>query len=101
MDALFAEALAAGLARAIIGERPPPDNFYVLSGNPLAWMRMQLASKRENLVVAVEFSNPQTESSKKVRPLFVDLAREFDNVPFVRANIEPGQTFAAVKLMHA
>ena len=97
MDALFAEALAAGLARSVLSDRPP-ENLYVLSGNPLAWLRMQLSSKKENLVVAVEFSSPQNESSKKVRPLFVDLAREHEGMPFVRANVEPGQTFAAVNL---
>ena len=86
LDLMFAEALMAGLARdAQRRERPPPDNFFVLTRDPRAWMQIKEACKKENMVVCIEFINEGTSSS-----VFIDLAREFDGIPFLRVKIGSG-----------
>lgn len=87
LDLMFAEALMAGLARDAQRrqERPPPDNFFVLTRDPRAWMQIKEACKKENMVVCLEFINEGTSSS-----VFIDLAREFDSIPFLRVKVGSG-----------
>ena len=87
LDLMFAEALVAGLARDAQRrqERPPPDNFFVLTRDPRAWTQIKEASKKENMVICLEFINEGTSSGA-----FMDLAREFDSIPFLRVKVGPG-----------
>ena len=97
LDLMFAEALASGLAReARRAERPPPDNFYLLPRDPNAWRQIQTACKKENMVIAVEITDDRNENCRRVQSLFVEMAREFDNIPFLRAKIALGSTFDEV-----
>jgi len=58
LDLLFAEAIAAGLARqAMRAERPPPENFFVLPKDPRAWKLIHAKNKAENMVCAIEITN--------------------------------------------
>lgn len=91
LDLMFAEALASGMAReAMRQEKPPPENFFLLPPDPQAWNKIQEASRKENMVVCVEFTDNRNENCKAVQRLFMDLAREFEGIPFVRAVIGPG-----------
>lgn len=92
MDLLFADALASGLARgAVLQERrPPPENFFVLPRDPRAWQQLREVCRKENLVIAVEVAEKGHEPSERVHMRFVDLAREFDGVPFLRLEIGVG-----------
>lgn len=97
LDLLFAEALASGLAReARRAERPPPENFFLLPNDPDAWSKIQEASRKENMVVCIEFTDNSNDNCKRVQGIFMDLAREFDGIPFVRAVIRPGNTYNLV-----
>ena len=100
LDLVFADALATGLARAAQrrAERPPPDNFYVLPNNIVAWKLLHATNKKENMVVAIEFTDNSSPACKSLQPQFVDLAREFDDIPFLRVVIGPGSTFNEVGL---
>lgn len=94
LDLMFAEALASGLAReARIAERPPPDNFFTLPRDPDGWRKIRDASKKENMVVCIEFTDNSNDNCKRVQGLFMDLAREFDGIPFVRVVIGLGATY--------
>jgi len=96
---MLAEALASGLAReARRAERPPPDNFYLLPRDPNAWRQIQTACKKENMVIAVEITDNINENCRRVQSLFVDMAREFDSIPFLRAQIGLGNTFDEVSV---
>lgn len=97
LDLLFAEALVSGLARERRAERPPPDNFFVLSNEPRAWREIQIACKKENMVIAVEITDNRNENCRRVQSLFIDLAREFDGAPFLRATISLGNSFEEVR----
>ena len=91
LDLLFAEALASGMAReARTRERPPPDNFFLLPRDPRAWRQIQAASKKENMVIAVEITDNASENCLRMQKLFVDLAREFEGMPFLRVQIGGG-----------
>ena len=91
LDLLFAEALASGMAReARSRERPPPDNFFLLPRDPRAWRQFRAASKKENLVIAVEITDDVNENCQRMQRVFVDLAREFDCIPFLRVQIGGG-----------
>ena len=91
MDLLFAEALASGMARGARQERrPPPDNFFVLPREPQAWRQLRDVCRKEHLVIAVEVTESGHEGSQRIQPLFVELAREFDGVPFLRLGIGIG-----------
>lgn len=95
LDLMFAEALASGLAReAMRAEQPPPDNFFLLPPVPEAWSKIQEASRKENMVVCVEFTS---DNCKPLQRLFMDLAREFEGIPFLRAVIRPGITYDKVQ----
>jgi len=99
LDLMLAEALASGLAReARRAERPPPDNFYLLPRDPNAWRQIQTACKKENMVIAVEITDNINENCRRVQSLFVDMAREFDSIPFLRAQIGLGNTFDEVSV---
>ena len=93
LDLMFAEALASGLAREAMRAEPPPENFFLLPPVPDAWTKIQEASRKENMVVCIAFTE---DSNKPVQRLFMDLAREFDSIPFVRAAIGPGATYDKV-----
>ena len=97
LDLLFAEAMASGMAReARTRERPPPDNFFLLPRDPRAWGQIQAASKKENMVIALEVTDATSPNCKAIQPMFVDLAREHDGMPFLRVTIRPGSTFDEV-----
>ncbi len=97
LDLLFADALASGLAReAMRAERPPPDNFFLLPRDPDAWNKIQEASRKENMVVCIEFTDNSSENCKRVQGIFMDLARDFEGIPFVRAVIGLGNTYNVV-----
>lgn len=101
LDMMLAEALASGLAReARRQERPPPDNFFLLPPDPDAWRKIRDASKKENMVVCIEFTNNNNEFCRRVQEVFMDMAREFDGIPFVRAEIIPGiRTYDEVRVI--
>jgi len=97
LDLLFAEAIAAGLARqAMRAEQPPPDNFFQLPKDPRAWKLIHAKNKAENMVCAIEITNNGRENCRRVQPLFIDLAREFDSIPFLQVAIAPGATYDEV-----
>ena len=88
LDLLFAEALASGMAReARTRERPPPDNFFVLPRDPRAWGQIQVACKKENMVIGVDVTG---DGCERMQQLFVELAREHDGMPFLRVKIGGG-----------
>lgn len=102
LDLLFAEAIASGMAReARTRERPPPDNFFVLPRDPRAWLQIQAASKKENMVIAVEITDDSNESCLRMQRLFMDMAREHDGMPFLRVKIGLGCTFDQVATFYA
>ena len=99
MDLLFAEALAAGLAREAQARREaekPPENFFILPRDPQAWRQIQVASKKENMVIAVEITDNINENCKRIQSVFIQLARKYDSIPFLRASIGLGCTFDEV-----
>ena len=99
LDLMLAEALASGLAReARRAERPPPDNYFLLPPDPDAWRKIRDASKKESMVVCIEFTDNSSENCRRVQGVFMDLAREFEGIPFVRAVISPGCIYTAVSL---
>ena len=95
MDLLLAQALAAGLEREARSDSPPPENFFRLPSDPEAWRNVQEACKKENMVVALEITDGSFPQQQRE---FMDLAREFDNIPFMRVQIGAGDTFDKVDL---
>ena len=96
LDLMFAEALASGLAHGVKNQRqekPPPENFFELSNEPQAWEQFKEASKKENMVVCVEFVTKELSRST----LFVDLAREYEGIPFVRVTVSNEEEFENVR----
>lgn len=88
LDVLLSNALAAGLAHDHMRQanlRPPPENYFVLSKDPQVWKQFKEDSRKENLVVCMEFIDEDMSST-----VFVDLAREFDSIPFVRVQVGQG-----------
>ena len=101
LDLLFAEALASGLAReARRDHRPPPDNFFLLPSDPDAWRLLHVACKKENMVIGVEFTDAVSENCRRMQPLFMDLAREHDGMPFFRVQIGRGGTYDEVRWLY-
>ena len=96
LDLLLAEAISAGLARQAAAREPPPENFFVLPRDPRAWRMFQAASEKETMVAAIEITNNMTPNCRAVQPLFIELARKFSNVPFLRVEIGLGSTYDAV-----
>ena len=105
LDLLFAEALASGMAReaARARERPPPDNFFLLPRDPRAWRQLKEASKKENMVIAVEITDNTSDNCLRMQKLFMELAREHDGMPFLRVQISGGfggSTYIEVCILH-
>ena len=100
LNFLLAEALAAGLTRAEAEEKQqaPPSNFFVLPRDPQAWCKFHEACRKENMVIAVEITDNSKANCKRVQPLFVKEARNFESIPFVRVEIEFGLTYEQVLL---
>ena len=98
LDLMLAEALASGLAREARRaeeSRPPPENFFTLPPDPIAWKLIQEASRKENMVVCIEFTR-NNDFCRPAQHLFMNLAREFE-IPFFRATIEQGKTYDMVR----
>ena len=96
LDLMFAEALASGLRReAARAERPPPDNFFRIPSDPRAWRQIQEACKKENMVIAIEITD-NSANCMRIQQVFMDLAREFDGVPFMRVQVGAGGTYDEV-----
>jgi hypothetical protein len=89
LDVALAKALASGLAHDTIrmheSLRSPPSNYFVLSKDPKAWNQFKEDGKKENLVFCMEFIDEDMSSR-----VFIDLAREFDGIPFVRVQVGQG-----------
>ena len=84
IDAMLPQSLAAGLAHDCSTKEsltPPPENYFVLS-DPQVWKNFKEDSRKENLVFCMEFIDEETSSTA-----FVDLAREFDSLPFLRVQV--------------
>ena len=96
LDLLFAEAIAAGLARQARAAQPPPENFFVLPKDPRAWKLIHAKNKAENMVCAIEITNDGRENCRRVQPLYLELAREFEGIPFLQVPIAPGATYDEV-----
>ncbi len=97
LDLILAEALAAGLARERAqAEKPPPHNFFVLPKDLRAWRQIKEACKKENMVVCLEITRKDQEKCVRVQGIYMDMAREFENIPFLRVFIEPLSTFDEV-----
>ena len=99
LDLLFAEAIAAGLARQARAAQPPPENFFVLPKDPRAWKLIHAKNKAENMVCAIEITNNGRENCRRVQPLYLELAREFDGIPFLQVPIAPGATYDEVGVL--
>ena len=98
MDFLQAPTPAAGLglgrassSRSIA--RPPPDNFFRLPSDPGEWRKVHELWQKENMVAALEFTDDNFPQEQRE---FMDLARDFDSIPFLRVEISPGETFDKV-----
>ena len=89
LDLLFAEA--TGMARVRDARSREPDNFFLLPRDPRAWRQIRAASKKENMVIAVEITDNVNENCQRMQRVFVDLAREFDCIPFMRVEIGGGE----------
>eukprot|EP00731_Ephydatia_muelleri_P030669 Em0022g183a len=97
-DLLVAQALLEGMARGTARDTPPPKNFFVLQPNPRSWQGLKEICKKGNNVIAVEVTNGDQESSRRMQQVFLNLAREHDELGFFRAPIEqPGFTFVELR----
>ena len=102
LDLLFADALVSGLARdAARAERPPPDNFFLVPRDSQAWRQIQEASKKENMVIAIEITDNVNVNCKRIQQVFMDMAREFDGIPFLRVQVGPGGTYDEVCIIRS
>lgn len=99
-DLLVAQALLEGMNRGGASRSvPPPKNFYVLQQNTRSWQGLKEICKEGSNVIAVEVTNDQSESSKRMQQVFLNLAREHGELGFFRASIEqPGFTFPEVTI---
>ena len=57
------------------------------------WQREQKACRQERKVIALEITN--LEGCERMRPLFLNLAKEYDDVPFIRVLTGPSEPFIA------
>lgn len=94
LDFLLAEALIGGLRRDLRdgdSDGTTPKNFFVLPKDDVrAWQKIHEACKKDNMVIVVEFTDNVNDNCRRVRPLFVNLAREFEGIPFMRVVVTPG-----------
>ena len=89
-DLMLADALAQGLAREQARrERPPPDNVFVIPSKADAWYGVRDACRKENMAFVVDITDGSSEGCKRVDSIFLDLAREFDGLPFFLVKIGP------------
>lgn len=96
LELILRQAIASGLAHGIQQQRqrPPPDNYFVLSDEKQAWEEFKEANAKENMVVCVEFV-PENLSKSTV---FMDLARENEGIPFLRViKVDSGGIFDTVR----
>ena len=97
MDLLLAQALAAGLEReGRSAARPPPENFFRLPSDPDAWRKLKEACKEENMVVVIEITDNVNDNCRQLQAIFMDIAREIDNIPFLRVQVGNGGTYDEV-----
>ena len=99
LDFILAEALGAqALTHPLLATNPPPDNYFVLSNEQQAWQQFKEASKKENMVVCIEFVNEGLSRST----LFQDLARDHDSIPFIRVKVDEDDqnSFENVSICH-
>ena len=99
LDLMFAEALASGLAREAARAEKPPDNFFLIPPDPRAWRQIQEASKKENMVIAIEITENSSMNCKRMQQVFMDLAREIEGIPFLRVQVGPGGTYEEVGIL--
>lgn len=93
-DLMLAEALAGGLAReAARRERPPPENVFLLPKNLDAWRQVKDACRKENMVFLVDITDGSSENCTRIDNVFIDMAREFDGLPFFIVKVGPFGTF--------
>ena len=81
---MLPQSLAAGLAHDHPNKEsltPPPENYFVLSDRQV-WENFKEESRKENLVFCMEFIDEEMSST-----VFVDLAREFDSLPFLGVHV--------------
>lgn len=90
LDLILEEALAAGLAHEMRSTqtKPPPKNFFILQNGDQAWEEFKEANKKENMVVCIEFVSEEQSKSN----LFVDLARNHEDIPFLRVKVDESDT---------
>ncbi len=96
LDLMLAEALAAGLARERAEAERPPENFFLIPRDPQAWRNIQMASKKEHMVIVVEITDNSNENCKRIQSIFLQLARKYDNIPFFRATVGLAGSFDEV-----
>lgn len=73
------------------GEKEPKPENYLLVVDQKSWKGAQETCKRQKLVVAMEITNQFDDSCRRVQPLFINLAKEFDSIPFFRVVTGPGR----------
>ena len=78
-------------------EEAPPKNFFQVNDYK-AWRGGQEACKREQMVIALGITDQFSDSSGRVRPLFLRLAKEFDSIPFLRVLTGPGRRLTTDKV---
>ena len=49
------------------------------------------------MVICVELTDDSHPPSRRIQPLFMDLAREVEKIPFFRAKVTETFSFAAVR----
>ena len=79
-------------------EEAPPKNFFQVNDYK-AWRGGQEACKREQMVIALEITDQFSDSSGRVRPLFLRLAKEFDSIPFLSVLTGPGRQLTTDKVL--
>ena len=93
LDLLLAKALVESLARAA----NLPENFKVLRPTPASWRGLKEMCKQGNNVIAVEITKSESPACQRTQQVFVKLAREHDELTFIRAEIDQsGYTFPEV-----
>ena len=81
-------------------EEAPPKNFFQVNDYK-AWRGGQEACKREQMVIALEITDQFSDSSGRVRPLFLRLAKEFDSIPFLSVLTGPGRRLTTDKVYYS
>lgn len=99
LDLMFAEMLAGELAarESAKRERALPGNVFVLQ-KPAAWREIKEACRKENMVFAVDISDGHSENCKRVEGVFIEMAKEFDGLPFFIVRVGLQETFVEVSL---